>query len=1047
MKKERKNPVGRPSLWTEKKVLRAVHALCKGRYVPAHAFPRWLYELSIRYCGSIRAAKWRSGVLSEGRWTYEKFLDSVRDLCQRGYLENKDWSPNMRALAKRYCGTVRRAKWEAGVIRDPRIKSRVRHRRVRGRWTKQKFLRWVREYCRLGYRKPELWPHYMRELAVRYCSSTRAAKWQARILVDPRKKPRPSFRRKPESSCRNSFLGSGLRRNDGLGVLIIFLCGLAFASQGFGAPLCLLESLTFETLDPNRPEKITILPKGRVLKDESETSSPPKCFASCPNEKDHSVLVTPPGSCQITAKTCADFNPAYIVLFYDDLQSGLDIPLRLENRGKNIYSGQIEFQPSRSAKNKEGDDIENFYPREYAFKKLDGHKLNCSAGWAPVRDLTPLMWEKCLEKSYSEGYWTVRCHNGQSEIWFQARDFESFKSYFGREERVRAWVNLSVESEAFVPMGIAVQVTSLSHRLQKVSDETGVWRSVPELDSAQVVWEGRSISLQEGQNFPIQKGSDSFRIRWKMRDEQMNIQPMSLHLALFRPTKNGQTLLDSGGEYQYLDVIPPESSWKGGEWQEWVVSADSFKSVGSQRSLEPGFRSGLYTLKLFVTNFAGNAIDKLLSFTVLGDVPELKVAESQQKGIDGIEFSFARRTLNTRFDVSAAVSSSGPFQVLTRDVIDSPPPPVPWSPFTAPTEERWEFMADNSQNLRVNFSTIRQVLQARSLPEKIYFRFRAIDEVGNVYIGEPYLFPVKRLDLHKPVLTVEQMEGESVRITDLGEFPILKGTLRDRSPWGSKNVVTLYLDIGDVTLASTTLTVADPSPVFWTLPIPEDKSILIPNGIHSVQLRSVDSDGNESTLPLKLEVDLVPFDLQIPNPLYTRSFPLETEGKKRSFIDLKAKVKENSFLTMSVDGKTWFKNLFTGNQRELQTRFYNDSNLSEGAHEGILVLERGDQRKEVPFQLIVDVQPPLLKNVRRLNIKETLFSSRETAANIFSRKEIGVAVDVQDDRSTVTVRVALANSFEDLNKILSIGLDKVFPGTGTTISLPENRLTYLGLIA
>ncbi|MBI4217651.1 MAG: hypothetical protein HY610_00890, partial [Elusimicrobia bacterium] len=110
-------------------------------------------------------------------------------------------------------------------------------------------------------------------------------------------------------------------------------------------------------------------------------------------------------------------------------------------------------------------------------------------------------------------------------------------------------------------------------------------------------------------------------------------------------------------------------------------------------------------------------------------------------------------------------------------------------------------------------------------------------------------------------------------------------------------------------------------------------------------------------------------------------------------------------------------------------------------------LERGDQRKEVPFQLIVDVQPPLLKNVRRLNIKETLFSSRETAANIFSRKEIGVAVDVQDDRSTVTVRVALANSFEDLNQILSNGQDKVFPATGTTISLPENRLTYLGLIA
>ena len=183
-------PRGHPSHWTKEKVVRAVYRLCKGRYVKSSELPPSLYKLSVKFCGSVRAAKWEAKIIHGRHWSYEKFIKCVEQFCEKRYRGEKDWPIQMRVLAKNFCGSIRAAKWEAGVIRDKRRKKRSHYGNLERLWTRAKFFRWVGDFCGDGYKKPAQWPGYMRELAVRYCGSVRAAKWKAKILKDPRKRRR-----------------------------------------------------------------------------------------------------------------------------------------------------------------------------------------------------------------------------------------------------------------------------------------------------------------------------------------------------------------------------------------------------------------------------------------------------------------------------------------------------------------------------------------------------------------------------------------------------------------------------------------------------------------------------------------------------------------------------------------------------------------------------------------------------------------------------------------------------------------------------------------
>ena len=59
--------IGRPAKWSRADVIRAVFKLCKGRYVKANEFPTYLYKLCRAFCGSVRAAKWECRILKDPR--------------------------------------------------------------------------------------------------------------------------------------------------------------------------------------------------------------------------------------------------------------------------------------------------------------------------------------------------------------------------------------------------------------------------------------------------------------------------------------------------------------------------------------------------------------------------------------------------------------------------------------------------------------------------------------------------------------------------------------------------------------------------------------------------------------------------------------------------------------------------------------------------------------------------------------------------------------------------------------------------------------------
>jgi hypothetical protein len=75
---------GQPPKWSEEKVLREVSRLCRDRYLKPSDFPPYLYKLCRKFCGSVRAAKWKADILRGRRWTHGKFLRADLDAFGRG---------------------------------------------------------------------------------------------------------------------------------------------------------------------------------------------------------------------------------------------------------------------------------------------------------------------------------------------------------------------------------------------------------------------------------------------------------------------------------------------------------------------------------------------------------------------------------------------------------------------------------------------------------------------------------------------------------------------------------------------------------------------------------------------------------------------------------------------------------------------------------------------------------------------------------------------------------------------------------------------------
>ncbi len=180
---------GRPSEWSKEEVLGRVYKLCKGKYVRAKDFPPYLYKLCNRHFGSVRAAKWEAKIILGKTWSYDKFIKCVYQFAKPKYRDDKHWPENLKTLAKRFCGSIRSAKWQAGIVKDNREKVRDRYK-LDGLWTKKEFTEQFKAFCTYGYKKSSQVPGYMRVQAVTHYGSLRAAKYAVGILKDPRRKKR-----------------------------------------------------------------------------------------------------------------------------------------------------------------------------------------------------------------------------------------------------------------------------------------------------------------------------------------------------------------------------------------------------------------------------------------------------------------------------------------------------------------------------------------------------------------------------------------------------------------------------------------------------------------------------------------------------------------------------------------------------------------------------------------------------------------------------------------------------------------------------------------
>jgi hypothetical protein len=170
----------------KKKVLESVRALCRNRYVKIHDFPPSLIRKCVKYFGSVRHAKWEAGIIHDGHWNYKDFMEYVHRHGKR-YRKDSDWPPHLRYWAKYYCGSIRCAKCEARITLDECLCQKHRTKRA---LTKEDITRWIQEN---PLKKVHSWPAHIIIHSEQYFGSTRNARLKAGTLQDERKNPRTIY--------------------------------------------------------------------------------------------------------------------------------------------------------------------------------------------------------------------------------------------------------------------------------------------------------------------------------------------------------------------------------------------------------------------------------------------------------------------------------------------------------------------------------------------------------------------------------------------------------------------------------------------------------------------------------------------------------------------------------------------------------------------------------------------------------------------------------------------------------------------------------------
>lgn len=189
----------------KEKILETIRKLCGNRYVKIHDFPPSLRRKCVRHFGSVRAAKWQAGVIHDHRFNREDFLKHVCAFCKNRACEDKEWPANLKYWAKYFCGSVRKAKCEAGIGSDSKI---CKNRMTKRALTREDIIRWIREHSK---EKVHFWPAHIIIHAEQYFGSVRQAKLNAGTVQDERRESR--IEENSESRFFSLFLKKNQQKN------------------------------------------------------------------------------------------------------------------------------------------------------------------------------------------------------------------------------------------------------------------------------------------------------------------------------------------------------------------------------------------------------------------------------------------------------------------------------------------------------------------------------------------------------------------------------------------------------------------------------------------------------------------------------------------------------------------------------------------------------------------------------------------------------------------------------------------------------------------
>ena len=365
---------------------------------------------------------------------------------------------------------------------------------------------------------------------------------------------------------------------------------------------------------------------------------------------------------------------------------------------------------------------------------------------------------------------------------------------------------------------------------------------------------------------------------------------------------------------------------------------------------------------------------------MLGDV-EQKSADLKNTDRNYIWIKLTEGEMNpqsARYDLSAGLNSNGPWKLLTRSVIEDAPSSDNWA-WNGLDGEEW-LNVRMSGNTYVPYGVKVDTIKGKLVFEqfagdgskaRFYIRARSKDCAGNEYTT------VKAIDLdidrRAPKLQLDEVSFKIIdydraggaitgKVTDEPAEDIpLTGELQKDGRTVSKYVLSGKYG-GE-----------------FMLTIPQDAT-WIENGTHNMNVVATDVDGNNTSVPVQVELDIKPLSVEIENTVYVKTGVGSDLGK--TVMDLDIGIVPNSQVSLKVDGKKVMNKVNVGATQRLKKSVEITFKLKSGEHQGVLQIYKDGKSVSKYFTLLVDNDKPTIKSVILEDSGKTLYSVNESMMNV-----------------------------------------------------------------